>query len=130
MKHIATYTVLCLTFLVFFSAKPIPDGIEYSFQIIENNKEIYTIGDTLSLIIKATQNTRVCAEGVDKTKIFTKGLAIIWQTDWMNTTNNTYEKKITLAVKGNKKNDACITAFRQSDRGIVSQSYSITYTQQ
>jgi len=127
MKCLARYTIVIFTFLFFFSGKPIPDGIVYQFEIINNKKEIYQLGETLVVKINAIQNTRACTNGVEKTRIFTKGLTLVSQTQWTKLESNTYEKNVTVTVKGNKKNDARITAFRQTDRGVIAESFPILY---
>lgn len=123
MKYIIILVVIFTAHIRSSASNPVYDGLHYTIKITQNKKVEYNIGDTVKFKITATQQTRNCEEGIAKTKIFTKGITILSQSEWEHISTYSYEKTVTVVILGNRNNKVMLTAFRQTDKGIINESY-------
>lgn len=116
--------LLCFGSLI-LEAKKNDGTIQYWFQYKEDRK--LQMSDTLSIQLIAFQNES-CFDGVDKTKIFGKGIKIIKQSKWTEKEHDFWMKQISVVLKGNRKQEVEITAYRKTDKGVFVQTKKITIT--
>ncbi|MDC0584425.1 hypothetical protein OAO55_01710 [Bacteroidales bacterium] len=86
---------------------------------ISDDKQCYQLGDRFNLTIKAKQTGVYCSNGIEKIKLFTKGLKIEHQQAWQEIKPGLWKTELQLLVIGNKKNQLQITAYRKTDKGTI-----------
>ena len=103
--------------------------IQFSFEIVGNRKEAFSTGDTIDLRLKAIQLDRSCTQGIEKTRIFLKGLKSIHQNSWIKNEDGSWEKVITVRVN-EKGNELQITAYHESDAGKTVEIFNLKRKEQ
>jgi len=102
--------------------------ILYQFEIIGCHKSFYAPGDTIEVKIKAIQHDGSCKQGIEKTRIFMKGLKLIHQHGWVENKDGIWEKHISVLVNS-KSQDLQITAYHESDLGKTVELFNLTRTE-
>lgn len=97
-----------------------PEKIELKIKQISPTKTSYSIGDRINMQISAHQVGKECADGIHKIKIYCKGFEIVEQEKWVDSVGF-WTKDVTLEVKGNKTKQLQVTAYRKTDKGIISE---------
>lgn len=98
--------------LITLAGKASSDDCSISF-LIQNEKEVYTINDTITVLIKVALDKEFCDEAGDATKVFSNGLRIIKRSKWKKTTETTIAQKLVLTVLSSKK-ERTLTAYRKT----------------
>ena len=93
---------------------------QVNLQYIKGKKEIYNIGDTITLSIQIKAPEETCIDGMKTTKFFQKGISIIQQSLWIEIKKGLWQKDISLIITGNKKKEAILTVFRRNDKQSIS----------
>ena len=102
-----------------------PDDIAYFFEVVGKSKAAYSIGDTVHLSLTAIQSGRICADGVERTRLLGKGIQVIHQQAWRESPKGRYSKQFAVVVTGNKSMSLQITAYRKTDKGEISKTLSL-----
>lgn len=89
---------------------------EIFFEVIENQKEKYSINDTIVIKANVILTHRICPVGMAHTEFETTGLAIIDEGEWVETDTGMWEKEIKLVVIGTKSGDISITGIRKCEK--------------
>lgn len=80
---------------------------------VQNEKESYRIGDTLSVSIKVELEDEICDDAGDAVKIFSKGLKIIERSDWKKISETMVGQKLLMTVI-ESKNSTTLTIYRKT----------------
>lgn len=102
-----------------------PDKIEFHFEIVRNAKSFYSVGDTVVFRLIAKQTGKTCTDGVNRSRLFGKGIKITKQSQWLQTSEGIWQKNIETVITGNSKNDWQITAFRKTDKDEVAETVTL-----
>lgn len=102
-----------------------PDGLDFRFTIVNEKPDGYAIGDSIQVILTAVQQGKVCETGLDKSRLFGRGVKIIDQKAWNATSLTTWQKPFTVIITGNSKNIWQITAFRKTDQGEITETLTL-----
>lgn len=119
-KHIsiaAGLWMIILSPLIAFGVPP--DKISYTIEVIGEQGLDVSAGDTVDFVIRAKQSGRICLDGVDRTKIYFKGMKMLNQKKWMEQESGIWIKSCSALVTGNASGKIQITAFRKTDQGTV-----------
>jgi len=81
--------------------------------IVQNEKEKYKIGDTITVLIKVELEGEICDDAGEATKVFCKGLKILEQSDWKKISESTVGQKVTLSVI-KSKDASTLTIYRKT----------------
>ncbi len=118
------FTLLLTSFWMPTTAKGLKNPISYDLLFSAGEKECYALGDSLSVILVASQQSESCESGVQKTRIFCKGLKLLSETQWEAQNDNSWQKEIQLDVRKSSTDNAQLTAFRQTDSGKTVQVFT------
>lgn len=81
--------------------------------IVENEKERYLIGDTITILVKVELEDKICESSGDANKIFCKGLEILEHSSWEKISENVVGKRLSLAVVESKI-QSTLTVYRKT----------------
>ncbi|RKD85971.1 hypothetical protein [Mangrovibacterium diazotrophicum] len=98
--------------------------IRFSFEIVGNRKDAFSAGETIDVRLTAIQLDRSCTQGIEKTRIFLKGLKSIHQNSWIENKDGSWEKVITVLVN-EKGKELQITAYHESDAGKTVEIFNL-----
>lgn len=98
-----------------------PENITLEFSQTEAEKTSYAIDEHLQIKLTAIQNQQQCTEGIDKIKLYCKGCKIIKEEAW-HLDDKRWTKHLTLEVVGHKSGLFQITAYRRTDKGVVTKT--------
>lgn len=111
-----TGAVILLLFIAFHHVM-IAQNANATISFTNNEKDIYSIGDTLKILIQINMPPQICSDGMQKTKIYLSGLEINKQVEWKQKNNSLWEKEMELIVHSTKKEQSKITVLRRADKG-------------
>lgn len=116
MKHIKSlFIIIAIGLITLVSNNAF--SCEIDLKVDEKSKkETYKVGDVIVIKVKVTLTHRVCTLTIDKTKFDTKGLKIEGATDWKETSNGVYERKLKVKVTGTKNGKLSLSAVRTCDK--------------
>ncbi|MCY1719705.1 hypothetical protein OU798_05090 [Prolixibacteraceae bacterium Z1-6] len=80
---------------------------------VQNEKQTYTINDTIIILVKVRLDKDFCDEAADATKVFSKGLKIEERSEWKRLSDDTVGQKLVLTVLPNYEN-RIITVYRKT----------------
>ena len=89
---------------------------EIDFEVIDNKKEIYQVGDVIVVKVKVVFTHRSCPEGINATKFNYKGMKIQGATKWVETKPGTFERKLKILIEDTTKGNLVIKAIRTCDK--------------
>lgn len=89
---------------------------DISFEIIQNKKEKYDIGDTLVIKVLVILTHRICPEGIKATKFQLAGLKVIGAKEWIETSRGEYERELKLVVTGTETGKVIINGIRKCEK--------------
>ncbi len=102
--------------------------INYEFELCKNKKAAYSAGDTIQVKIVATQKNRDCIQGIEKTRIFMKGLKSVYQQNWEKITDSRWKKNLQVVISDKSKTSQ-ITAYHESDAGKTIETFNLNRTE-
>jgi len=118
------FLFLSITCSTVLRATP-PDGLIFRFAIVNEKPEGYAIGDSVQVILTAIQQGKACETGLEKSRLFGRGVKIINQKVWKETISGGLEKPFTIIITGNSKNLWQVTAFRKTDKGEIAETLTL-----
>ncbi len=86
-------------------------------QIVDGEKDVYSVGDEVSMEIKVTLPPEICSEGMENVKMYLSGLNIEEEQPWIKENESDWTRKLKLKIIRNKKSLSKITVFRKADKG-------------
>ena len=89
---------------------------EITLEIIENKKEIYSIGDTLVVKVNVIFTHRICPEGIKNTKFQLSGIKVIGAKEWVENSPGVYERELKLLITGTNTGKVSISAVRKCEK--------------
>jgi len=98
-----------------FSVKEV-NACEIGFEITDNKKEIYDIGDVIVIKVNVTLTHRSCPIAMKQTKFTMKGLKVIATTEWKQLSTMVWERKLKMKVIGTKDGKLVLNAIRNCDK--------------
>jgi hypothetical protein len=136
MKGFSQKTKYQIFLLIFFAGIFLPakvycapaDSLSFRFEVTNSSKSSYEIGDTVKFLLTATQAGKVCSDGVQRSRLFAKGIKITRQSEWKETGQGCWLKQIETVITGNSKNNWQITAFRKTDKGEIAETFTLKQT--
>lgn len=99
--------------------------IQFKIEMLSKPRSAYAPGDTLQFRILAIQNDLSCSDGVEKTRVFMKGLRMQKQSSWKETTSGKWQKELTTLVGTNPAKGIQLTAYRETDAGKSVETFTI-----
>ncbi len=81
--------------------------------VVQNEKQEYTTGDTISVLIRVKLADDFCDEAGDATKVFSQGLKITKRSDWKKISKYEVGQKLLITVL-KPQSKAVITAYRKT----------------
>jgi hypothetical protein len=82
-------------------------------------KTEYVAGEQISIVVRIAYENKLCGEGIEVTKFFTKGMKIIRREGWNEVTPGIWENMLTIEVVGNRKGVLQLTVARRTDKESV-----------
>ena len=101
-------------FIVFQPQKALACEIE--FEITDNKKEVYNVGDVLVIKVVVTLTHRSCPIAMEKTKFTMKGFKILGTTDWVQESTMVWTRKIKVEVSETNNGKLVFNAIRTCDK--------------
>jgi hypothetical protein len=98
-----------------FSAKE-TKACEIEFEITNNKKEVYNIGDVVVIKVKVVLTHRSCPISMKQTKFTMKGLKVVATTEWKQLSTMVWERKLKMQVTGTKDGKLVLNAIRNCDK--------------
>ncbi len=86
-------------------------------RITKGAKDIYKVGDELTLELHVTMPEEICNDGMENAKVYLSGFELLEDWPWTHDNKNHWSKEIKLKVIENKKGQSKITVFRKADKG-------------
>jgi hypothetical protein len=111
--------------LVAFAALELRGQI--SVQYLHGHKTTYHLGDTVRLCVRVVAPPETCLDGMNSTKLYQRGIAIIQQSDWQEIGKGIWQKEASLTITGNRKSNATLTILRRNDRQTASHQEFFPY---
>ena len=111
-------TVIFLLFAFLSVAFSIQEtkACEIEFEITENIKEVYEVGDIIVVKVKVILTHRSCPVAMKQTKFTMKGLKILGATQWTQLSTMIWERKLKMQVTGTKDGKLVLNAVRTCDK--------------
>jgi len=107
---------LLFTILILVLGASNISACEIFFDVKSNQKEIYSINDTIVIKANVILTHRICPVGMAQTEIETSGLEIISDGGWEEVEPGMWEMEIKLVVRGTKSGDLSITGIRRCEK--------------
>ena len=102
--------------IFFISFQPqIAKACEFEFEITENKKDVYDVGDVIVVKVKLILTHRACPISIKDTKFTMNGLKVIGATEWTQQTTMVWERKLKMKVTGTKNGKLVLNAIRTCD---------------
>ena len=110
------FTIVVLGF-IFSAFQPLQTtACEIDFEVVENQKEVYDVGDIIVIKVSVTLTHRSCPIGMDQTKFTMTGLEVLGATDWTQLSTMVWERKVKVKVQKTKKGNLVFNAVRTCDK--------------
>ena len=107
--------VLLAVFFTSFQPQKV-EACEIKFEITENKKDVYNIGDIIVVKVKIILTHRACPISIKDTKFTMKGLKVIGATEWTQLSTMVWERKLKMKVNGTKNGKLVLNAIRTCDK--------------
>ena len=107
--------LLVSIFLISFSTKQ-SSACEIDFEITDNKKETYEVGDVIVVKVIVTLTHRSCPVGLKKTKFNMKGLKVLGAKEWSQKSTMIWERELKMKVTGTKDGTLTLNAVRECDK--------------
>jgi hypothetical protein len=115
MKKLTKVLFLLGVILLFTNVAKVV-ACEIEFEVVDNQKEVYNVGDEFVVLVKVSFTHRVCPIDIKNTKFDTKGLKILKGTPWKELSAGVWERKLKVQVQETKKGKLLLTATRTCDK--------------
>lgn len=118
MKKLMKSKGLLIAFIGLFFIAVQPQkaaACEIEFEITDNHKEIYDVGDVLVVKVVVTLTHRSCPVGIKKTKFTMKGLKILGTTEWTQKSTMVWTRKFKMKVVETEDGNLVFNAIRTCD---------------
>jgi len=89
---------------------------EIKFEIVENEKETYEIGDVITIKVVVILTHRSCPIALKQTKFNLSGLKVTKAEKWEQISTMEWQRTIKVEVTGVEKGDLQLTAVRECDK--------------
>ncbi len=89
---------------------------EIEFKILKGQKETYSTGDTLVILVDVKLTHRSCPVAIKKTKFKLKGMKVLKSTPWKQISANEYKRKLMIVVTEKDAKSINITAIRECEK--------------
>ena len=89
---------------------------EIEFEITDNKKNVYEVGDILVVKVKVILTHRSCPIAMKQTKFTMKGLKVVGSTQWKQLSTMIWERKLKMQVTGTKDGKLVLNAVRTCDK--------------
>lgn len=99
--------------------------VHYRIEQVGQKKTEYAPGDTLTFRLSAIQADWICADGIEKTRIFAKGLRLLSQSAWHEASSGVWQKELSALVGSNPAKGIQLTAYRETDAGKVVETFTL-----
>ncbi len=86
-------------------------------KISKGAKDVYNVGDEITLELQVTMPEEICNDGMDNAKVYLSGLEIVEDWPWTQEGKSSWSKELKIKVIENKKRQSKITVFRKADKG-------------
>lgn len=80
---------------------------------VQHEKEMYLVGDTVTVLIKVKLDKPFCDDAGDATKVFSKGVKIEKRSEWKRLSETEVGQKLLLTVL-NKGKEKTLTVYRKT----------------
>lgn len=107
---------ILLSFLFISIAASATYACDFKFSVLGNKKEVYQVGDTLTIHVEYVLTHRVCKILPKDTKFKFDGIKITGATEWTEATAGTFTRNVKALVIDDKKDKFMLTATRTCDK--------------
>jgi hypothetical protein len=108
-------TIISGLILIFFGTMS-SSACEIFFEIINKEKTVYSVNDTIVVKANVILTHRICPVALEQTELLTNGLKIIADKKWVEVEPGMWEKEIHLLVTGTKSGEISISGIRKCDK--------------
>lgn len=105
--------VLCL--LIGFAGNA-AQACEFMFSVLGTKKDVYEVGDTLTIHVKYVLTHRVCKVVPKDTKFKFDGIQITSASEWKEVSTGTFARDVKAKVIDDKKDKITLSAIRTCDK--------------
>ena len=109
------YAILTVMFLVSFQPQE-ANACDIEFEIVDNEKNVYEVGDVLVVKIKVTLTHRSCPVALKQTKFTMKGLKVLGSTEWVQNSTMVWVRKLKMEVTGSTDGKLVLNVIRECDK--------------
>ena len=109
------YIILLGMFFISFQPQK-AEACEIEFEVIDNKKAVYNVGDIIVVKVKVILTHRSCPVGLKETKFTMKGLKVVSATNWSQKSTMVWERKLKMQVTGTKNGKLVLNAVRECDK--------------
>ena len=109
------YAILLAIFLISFQPQQ-ANACDIEFEIVDNEKDVYEIGDILVVKVKVTLTHRSCPVALKKTKFTMKGLKVLGSTEWAQNSTMVWVRKLKIEVTGSPDGKLVLNVIRECDK--------------
>ena len=109
------YIILMGIFFISFQPQK-AEACEIEFEITDNKKEVYEVGDIIVVKVKVILTHRTCPVALKQTKFTMKGLKVVSATGWTQLSTMIWERKLKMQVTGTKDGKLVLNAVRTCDK--------------
>ncbi len=88
-----------------------------TLKIVEGEKDVYFVSDTLTFKASVVMPSDVCADGMNKSKVFLSGFKMLKEGCWKKEKGIVWTNEFQVSVIENNKKTSKITLMRKSDLG-------------
>lgn len=119
MKNILSSKLLLIPVVVLLLIVLQPQkatACEIGFEITNNKKDTYSVGDVLVIKVTVNLTHKSCPVGMDKTKFTMKGMRILGTTEWLQESSMVWTRKIKVEIIADAGKNIVLNANRVCDK--------------
>ncbi len=120
MKTKIFITLLFISFLTLGFKTNLVKACDVQFEIVDGEKDTYSVGDVVIIKVKISFTHRVCSEGIKTTDFNTDGMEILSATDWVESETNVWTRKIKVKITETGKTELSATRTCDKEGGFGS----------
>lgn len=111
------YLVFTFWIMVVCSVQLSAQNQTASLTIVEGERNVYSVGDSLTILASAVLPSTMCEHGMEKCRIFLSGLKMFKEEGWAKKDNNVWTNRYKICILNNSKSESKITVMRKSEGG-------------
>ncbi len=115
-QHLGMSRFQTITIAVFFMLCSVSSQSQAISKVLSGEKTEYAINDEFTIQFNLKVDPKTCKDGMEKTAIFSSGLKIINQSEWIELQKGLWQITMKCLVTGNRKNLGQLTVMRKTDK--------------